>query len=144
MAEVSGAKFHYDDHDTDLVDEDPPVQNTWYEVFHAEDVRLIWCTVWQNNTEAAAKTMEIRWTIDGNVYFNTWALASGTNNWIYRNEYPSTGGTEGLADIASARNAAHYVDKRGKDFKVEVRITEALGTAQRIVCRCVRETEDLT
>jgi len=144
MAEVFGAKFHYDDHDTDLVNEAPPVQNTWYEVFHAYDVRHLYCVIRQVNDEAAAKTVEVRWTIDGNVYLANPALASNQINWVFRNYLPSSGGTGGLANSTAERMAAFYQSKRGKDYKVEIRITAALGTNQTLTCWCVRETEDLT
>jgi len=137
-------KFHYLDHDTDIVSEAPPVQNTWYEVFHAYDVRLSWCEILQTNTETAAKDIQIRWTIDGNVYFVQRSLANNTIEYIHRNRLPSTGGTAGLGYTATEVNANKYTDKRGQDFKVEVRIISALGTAQTLICRCVRETLELT
>ena len=132
------------DHDSDVVDESPPVQNTWYEVFHAEDVRLIWCRIVQNNGEAAAKDIEVRWTIDGNEYLGTIAAADGAGHHVYKDALPSTGGTSGLT-IGSALNIAGLrTDKRGLDFKVEVRITSVPGTNQRLRCWCVRETLEVT
>ena len=132
------------DHDTDEVLETPPVQNTWYEVFDAEDVRLIWCWIYQSNTENDAKDIEVRWTIDGNVYFVAVALDDATPNYIYRIWTPSGGGTAGLASTATEANAGHYVDKRGLDFKVEIRMTSVPGTNQLLQCRCVRETLEVT
>ena len=132
------------DHDTDVVDESPPVQNTWYEVFDAEDVRLIWCEIYQTNTENAAKDIEVRWTIDGTVYFISMSLPDITSWFVYRNWIPSTGGTAGLGALAELLNAAYYVDKRGLSFKVEVRMTSVPGTAQLLQCRCVRETLEET
>jgi len=137
-------KFHYLDHDSDVVDMIPPVQNTWYEVFRAYDVRLLWCQIYQTNDEAAIKDIEVRWTIDGTVYFVTVPLASATFSFVYRAANASAGGTSGLTISATDVSAARYVDKRGQDFKVEVRITSALGTNQRLMCRCVRETLELT
>ena len=144
MPKATGMKFHYDDHDTDAVDETPPILNNWYEVFHAQDVRLLWCYTRQSNDEAAVKTVEVRWTIDGTVYFGSFAQVSGTAYYTYRWVSLSAAGTSGLLVEAGVSNGAKYVDKRGKDFKVEVRITSALGTNQRLVCYCVRETLDLT
>ena len=135
---------HYQDHDTDEVDMIPPVQNTWYEVFDAEDVRLIWCYCYQKNDEAAAKDVEIRWTIDGNVYFSSVGLLDDTDRYVYRNRDPSAGGTEGLSFDAVKYSAAYHVDKRGHRFKVEIRMTEAVGTNQILRCRCVRETLEET
>lgn len=132
------------DHDTDQVLETPPIQNTWYEVFHAEDVRLLFNTMYQTNDEAAAKDIEVRWTIDGNVYFVTTNLANGTLNYIHRRYPPSAGGTSGLGVTAAIFNAAYYIDKRGLDFKVEVRMTSVPGTNQTMRCSCVRETLEVT
>lgn len=137
-------KYAYLDHDTDIVNLAPPVLNQWYEVFHAYDVRLLWCLLYQTNGEAAAKNIEIRWTIDGTVYFNVSALTSGTGYYVYRDYTENFGGTVGLVTTANIVNAAYYVDKRGQDFKVEVRITSALGSAQAFSCRCVRETLEVT
>jgi len=139
-----GQKFHYLDHDTEMVDLAPPEQNDWYEVFTDEDVRLLLCVVRQTNTEAAAKTIEIRWTLDGNVYLGSVSAANNTLCYVYRNHVPSTGGTLGLSIDTSWRNACFYVDKRGINFKVEVRITSALGTNQTLLCRCMRETLEST
>lgn len=144
MVKVSGAKFHYDDHDTYRVNEAPPVQNTWYEAFDEEDVRHIWCTVYQTNDESAAKDVEVRWTIDGNVYFESLSIADNTTMYVYRDRVPSVGGTAGLVISASKLNAAFYTDKRGKSYKVEVRITSVVGTNQVLRSDNVIETEDLT
>ena len=128
------------DHDTDVVDESPPVQNTWYEVFHAQDVRLIWCIIYQVHDEAGVKDLEVRWTIDGTVYLLQTPVADSTFRGVYRNYIPSTGGTLGLAEGVATLNAALNIDKRGLDFKVEARITSVLGTNQILRCYCVRET----
>ena len=144
MPKASGMKFHYLDHDTAQVNMAPPVQNTWYEVFHAQDVRLLVCHAIQTNTEAAAKNIEVRWTIDGTVYFIGFAFLDATDYFIHRYFQPSAGGTGGLGQSAALRNGCVYTDKRGQDFKVEVRITAALGTAQTLRCDCVYETLELT
>ncbi|TKJ36872.1 hypothetical protein CEE36_11335 [candidate division TA06 bacterium B3_TA06] len=144
MPRASGQKYHYQDHDSDVVDEAPPVQNTWYEVFHAYDVRLLWCVLEQDNEENAAKTCEVRWTIDGNVYFASISLDDATAYFVFRNHLASAGGTAGLSMTTTFRNAAGFPGKRGQDCKVEVRITDVLGTNQRLQCWCVRETLELT
>lgn len=143
-ANVGDIKRWLQDHDTDEVSEAPPVQNTWYEVFHAEDVRLIWCEIYQENDEVVAKIVQTRWTIDGNIYFDSHSIPSGTTYFIYRNREPSTGGTLGLSTVTAEYTAARFDHKRGLDFKVEVRTTEAPGTNQILRCRCVRETEEIT
>lgn len=132
------------DHDTDVVDESPPAQNTWYKVFDAEDVRLLWCVFQQDNDDVAAKVVEVRWTIDGNVYFGNVSIASGTIRGVNRDHEASAGGTAGLEIGGATRNAALTVDKRGLSFKVEVRTTSVPGTNQRLRCWCVRETQEIT
>lgn len=143
-ANVGDVKRWLQDHDTDEVDVSPPDQNTWYELFDAEDVRLIWHTIYQSNTETAAKDVEVRWTIDGNVYLGTVSLPDSTYYHAYREDAASAGGTGGLALVAALSNAGKYVDKRGLDFKVEVRMTAVPGTAQRLRSRAVRETLEIT
>jgi len=139
-----GQKYHYLDHDSDVVDRAPPVQNQWYTVFDAEDVRLLTCVVYQKNDETLAKTIQVRWTIDGNVYLTSFSASDNTYYYIYRFYAPSTGGTGGLYYSTPPLDAARYDDKRGHNFKVEVRITSALGTNQILRCYCVRETLELT
>lgn len=132
------------DHDTDVVNETPPVQNTWYEVFDAEDVRLIWCTIYQVSDDIVAKDIEVRWTIDGNVYFIAVSLDDSTLSYIFKNTYGSTGRTAGLGSSAAAVNAGYHTDKRGLAFKVEVRMTSVPGVNQSLRCYCTRETLEVT
>jgi hypothetical protein len=137
-------KYAWKDHDTDIVNMLPPVLNQWYTVFDAEDVRLLEMYIAQVNTETDPKDVEVRWTIDGNVYFVTVTVANGVENYIYRTMDPSTAGTSGLTDTIVENPAFIHNDKRGLDFKVEVRIISALGTAQRLVAYAVRETLEET
>jgi uncharacterized protein YbaR (Trm112 family) len=137
-------KYAYKDHDTAQQWLTPPVLNQWYTIFNDIDVRLLWCEVRQVNTEAAVKTVEVKWTIDNNVYFMSQDLTSNTIYEVYRTTYPSTGGTNGLFGSGGTVNGVFYCDKRGQSFKVEVRITTALGTAQDLRCRCVYETLEVT
>jgi hypothetical protein len=132
------------DHDTAELNAAPPAFNTWITVFHDYDVRLLWCRVKQSNTETNVKNIHIRWTVDGHVYYDNIPLANNTWAWIYRNESPSTGGTDGLADNSGQYNATKWMDKCGQDFLVEVLIATALGTAQTLVCDCVYETLEAT
>ena len=137
-------KMSWRDHDTYVVNEAPPNLNEWYEAFDLEDASLIWCRVRQTNTETAAKDVEVRWTIDGNPYFTSVSLESGTWQFVYRSMPPSSGGTAGLTATAASYLAAYYAAKHGQSFKVEVRITSALGTAQTLRCECVPETLEQT
>jgi len=133
-------KYWLRDHDTDYVNEAPPVQNTWYVAFDAEDVRLLWCKIYQSNDELANKIIQIRWEIDGNVYRGSINADNNTQYYVFRNYLPSNGGTAGLGIDTVIRTAVYNIDKRGLDFKVDVRITDPVGTNQVLICWCVRET----
>ena len=139
-----GLKYAYLDRDANVVIAHPPIQNNWYTVFDDDDVRLLWCVILQTNDEQAAKTVQIKWTIDGAVYYLSMSLTHNVLTYIYRNWYSSGGGIAGLSSSATEKNAAFYCDKRGQDFKVGVRITSALGTTQTLDCCCVKETLEQT
>ena len=137
---VAAVKYHFQDEDSDYLIQAPPVQNQWYTVFDAVDVRLLVCAIVQNNDDVAAKDLEIRWTIDGNVYFMADTFGQGILEYIYRRYAPSTGGTDGLHDTSAVQGAAIHAAKNGLAFKVEVRMTSVPGTNQQLRCWCVRET----
>lgn len=144
MPRAYHVKHHYLDHDTDQQSLSPPILNQWYTVFEAHDVRLLWCVTRQKNDESAAKNLEVRWTIDGNVYRSAASHVHDTVYYWYRGHLPSAVGTAGLYSTTTSSTAGKYTDKRGIDFKVEVRITSALGTNQTFDCWCVRETLERT
>ena len=141
---VATTKYAYQHHEPGTVDMFPPVQNVWYTCLDADDCRFLWCYISQDNTGAVAKNMQVRWTIDGFVYYTAWLLASATATWIYRNWLPSAGGTQGLSLTTTRYNAAYELDKRGHSIKVEVRMTDAPGVAQRLFMRCEAETLEVT
>ena len=138
---VQFRRYGYEDQDAYRVEEMPPIQNTWYTGFNEECVRHILAVIRQRNDESAAKVVEVKWTIDGNVYFISVSLDHDTPTWIYRNRYQSSGGTAGLGSSATIVNAAHYVDKRGLAYKTEVRMVSALGTNQSLSMWDVAELE---
>lgn len=144
IAHAAETEYHYRDHDTDRVNQSPPVQNTWYEVFDAEDVRLLLSELRQTNDETAAKDIEVRWTIDGTPYLGSQSCAENTWFYVQRNHWPSSGGTLGLDITTNIRNAVNNVDKRGLSYKVEVRITSVVGTNQTLIYDAVRETQVVT
>jgi hypothetical protein len=137
-------KYSWKDHDTAEQLLNPPVLNQWYTVFDSDDVRLLIMTIYQKNTEAAAKDVEIKWTIDGTTYFCTESLTDDTTYWIYRIVASSSGGTTGLRAENIRTFAFDMLDKRGLKFKVETRIITALGTAQSLKARAVYETLEAT
>jgi hypothetical protein len=137
-------KYHYQDHDTDVVSQTPPVQNTWYTAFEADDVRLLYCRVYQKNDEGVAKNVEVRWTIDGTVYLVDWWLSDDFPMWLHREYAPSAGGTAGLVAELTRVLAMYYTSKRGQSVKCEIRMTAAPGTNQTLTMHCVRETLEET
>ena len=137
-------KYHYEDQPPSVVNEAPPVQNTWYPGIDDDDVRHIWCVVRQINDEVAAKDVEIRWTVDGNVYLAAFALANNTATWIFKNREPSAGGTTGLSTLGTSINAGGYADKRGQSYKTAIRMTGAPGTNQVLSMWDVFETLEET
>lgn len=143
-AHAGETKYAYLDHDTAVQDLTPPVLNQWYTIADEEDVRAIYCKVLQSNDEAAAKDIEFRWTLDGTVYFTSFSLPNTTWYSIMRDYTPSLGGISGIIWAAAAFNAALYADKRAQSFKVEFRITSALGTNQRLLGYFIYETLEQT
>ena len=144
VAHAGETKYAYLDHDTDVVEEIPPIRNQWYTVFDAEDVRLLWCNIYQYNDESAAKDIDLRWTVDGTVYFGQMTTPDSVEYGVFRSSDPSLGGTRGLTVYPGLMNAGYHVDKRGHSFKVEVRMTTVPGTNQWLSCYCVRETLEQT
>lgn len=146
MPKASGAavKYHYKDHDSDGVYTAPPVQNQWYTLFDSEDVRLLWALMYQTNGDTANKNIEMRWTIDGQVYMILQDAVNSSMYFVYRTPFGSGGGTGGLGTTLAWITPAWTADKRGMRFKVEVRITSALGTNQLLAALTVRETLEQT
>ena len=138
---VQFRRYDYEDQDSYRVNETPPVQNTWYTGFDEECVRHIWSVIRQKNDESAAKVVEVKWTIDGHVYFISISFDHDTPTWIHRNRYHSAGGTAGLGSSATMVNAAYYVAKRGLAYKTEIRMVSALGTNQSLSMWDVAELE---
>jgi len=141
---ITTKKYAWKDHDTAKLQHYPPVQNEWYEVFHAEDVALIYCAVMQWNDDNTDQDLEVKWTIDGSVYFLAWTQGQGQMHSIFRDGDPSDGGTDGLIWTAPYQLALQYCPKHGLDFKVEVRMTSAGGLNQGLLAYCVYETLEET
>ncbi|GAJ15082.1 unnamed protein product, partial [marine sediment metagenome] len=141
---VAPQKYMYLDHDTAHVDPSPVVQNELYTVFEAEDVRLLWCVVMQDNGTAAIKGVGVRWTIDGNEYSDAESLDAGTYYYVYRNYWSIADGAAELDIVDTELNAGFNVDKRGHSVKVEVDIVQPPGADQRLQCWCVYETLEET
>ena len=103
-----------------------PVQNTWYTVLDTTSyVRILYIAVKQDNTDNVAKALEIRVTIDGNAISG--AGTPGDNTWNYINLTPTV---DTLSYTAAIFNSSYYVEMRGHSVKVELRMTDAPGTAE--------------
>jgi hypothetical protein len=141
---AAGKKYAWQDHDTDVIYEDPPILNQWYTLFDDEDVRLLEMRVLQANDESAAKDIEVKWTIDGNVYFTTINANNNAPYFVFRNLNQSSGGTDGLASSLTENPAFIHDFKCGLSFKVELRIITAPGTSQILTSDAVHETLEET
>lgn len=138
-----GLKYMFQTQALATLDQDPPVQNTWYTCLDTtEDVRLIQVQTRQTNDEAVAKTIQIRITIDGNtITSNAESQNNNTIYWWILDSYD----TFRITDITSARSiATNYTTMRGQSVKVECRTTAAPGTNQTLDCRVWYETLEVT
>jgi hypothetical protein len=136
--------YAWKDYNTASISLAPPVQNQWYEVLHVYRCTLNKCALIQTNTELASKDCECRWTIDGTVY--TVANSGQTNNtmeYVYRGILTSAE-IYPLIFNSSQTNAGYFDNVYGQDFKVEVRIHSAPGTAQTLKAYCVYSTLEAT
>jgi hypothetical protein len=137
-------KYAYLDHDSYLVAEHPPIQNQWYVLFDELDVRALVIAIEQDNGENAAKELEMRWTCDGNVYLHTFNADSGQQYYASRSKRESGSGDElEILDVVQTPMLG-VLDKRAQHFKVEIRITSALGTVQNLNGWAVIETLEVT
>ena len=117
------------------LDQDPPVQNTWYTVFDGTGgLRLRFLSSRQRNDEAAAKDVEFRMTIDG---VSVDSIANSHDNlvWYYWNLEP------GIERVTTGVFMFHhYVAVECHDALIEMRMTSAPGTDQRLDGRLHYET----
>lgn len=126
MVRVGSIKYHYETQEIATDTETPPVQNTWYIILDTTyDVRLIYLRIYQDNDDAAAKTMEMRVTADGITFTGSFNVADNTANF----PYVSTDADD-LSGGTSTRNAAYYTDWRAQSVKVEFRMTAVPGLNQ--------------
>jgi hypothetical protein len=137
-------KYAWMDNDTAEVYEAPPILNQWYTVVEDDDLRLLVFAMFQTNEENAAKDLEVRWTLDGNIYLLQANEDAGLVVYVSRNIEPSGSGSE-LSTSVQWKNAMNqYLDKRCLHGKLEIRITSALGTNQILNAKCVYETLEAT
>ena len=120
------------------LDQDPPVQNTWYTMFDGTGgIRIRMMTVKQINDEAAAKTIELRMTIDGTALVETPQVQSN-DSWYYWTVRAWTDRVYG--DDTAPWLAQYYKAVECHDVLIEVRMTSAPGTNQKLDGRVHYET----
>lgn len=137
-------KYAWMDHDTAYLSQ-IPVTNTWYTVAHVYDFRELLFAVAYDDDEHNIPTYEIKWTLDGNVYFVQVEAEGNGQMYIWRNKYPSAAGTAGLTYRNEPSGSdAYYDDKRGLDGLFQVRIINAVGTNPLLQAWLLYETLEQT
>lgn len=131
MPQASGASKHYWRKwlANALLDQQPPVQNTWYTILNTtEDAEIYYVIVRQNNGDVAAKDLEIRVTADGVVRTSAFA---GCGNDAFKYVYTISWAGDFTVDDFH-KNFGGYSSIKAQSIKIEVRITSALGANQRL------------
>ena len=106
-----------------------PTENTWYTILNTTtNVLLEWVRVHQANDQTAAKSLAVRFTIDGQTYVSSYtSCAHDTRYWCML-------GANGVVYLKTADvNPAFYMGLRGKSVKVEVQFADTPGTNQVLV-----------
>lgn len=111
--------------------EDPPVQNTGYQIITEEpNVRLLMYAVRQVNDEQAAKDLEVRFVLDGNDYIVAFSALNNTQYYVYVNKKQGEDFGVALSTSLTEINCGFHCDKRALEATLEARITSAVGTNQ--------------
>lgn len=144
VASGRGLKYWLQDHDTAYLDQ-TPVQNTWYTILDEDDVRLIYHSVEYDDDEHNMPTIEVRWTLDTNVYNGTCAdEAAGTQWYVQRQKYAVVEGGEELLGSTTRIMCMTDVPKHALHGKLEARVTNVVGTNPHLIQRCLYETLEET
>jgi hypothetical protein len=108
----------------------PPVQNTWYTLLDTiTNTELLYIAMTQLNDESAAKSCQVRITVDGQTLTSaSVSLNHNTTYYAYILPY-------GTLTISSNVFLAHYgYPLISKSVKVEVRLADTAGTNQQLNC----------
>jgi len=141
---AGGIKYAWMDHDPAYLNE-VAVKDMWYEVAHIYDFRELLFAVQYDDEEHTRPTFQVKWTIDGNVYFVEFADEEpGAQKYAMKDKYPSTGGTLGLQGRPKFSDLQMYDDKRGLDGLFEVMVTNVVGTNPLIEAWLLYETLEVT
>jgi hypothetical protein len=137
-------KYAYLDHDPPHLVQVPPVINTWYQLYHDYDVRQLLMSALYRDDEETGATIEVRWTCDGNIYVSSVDADDQIQYYIYKTKYNSVEIQPLNDDFGPGGYKGLYRDKRAQDFKVEVRVTTAVGTNARLEAWALYETLEVT
>jgi len=137
-------KYWLMDHEPAEVILASPVTDVWYPVLTESDVRLLLFSIMQINDDEAVKDIEVRWTLDGNVYtVEIQNAENGAQYYIAKDKHSSVvGGLDNNIDLISC--GGKILDKRALEAKLEIRITSACGTNQMLIGACLYETLEET
>lgn len=145
VAQVKYWRRHYP---LAVLDQVPPVQNTWYTLLETvEDVWLAFVRVLQANDEVAVKNINMRWTADGRTLTRQagdLGQANNTTNWwsLQSNTLDDISGSTTITPAGTA------IDGGGPFFglsvKLEVRLTSVVGTNQTLRARAIYYLEEAT
>lgn len=120
------------------LDQAAPVQNTWYTVLDARNVRVYFITV---TVLTVGETLEARITIDGTLYTagGGTAVAAGANHKAYLSTatFGGPGAPTGYAWITapgSDLNAAAQTFLEGKHILIEIRKITVAGAGNLQAC----------
>lgn len=144
VAHQGEVKYAWQDHDPAYLNQ-IPVQNVWYTVAHVYDFRELLFAAKYDDDEHNFPTYEVRWTLDGNVYFGSFAEEDNLQLYVRKDKYPSNAGTTGLYYNTAMVGSYHlYDDKRGLDGLFQIRITNAVGTNPLLEAWLLYETLEQT
>lgn len=125
----------------------PPVINTRYTVFNeVGGVRLIRFQIFQDNTETDAKEVDIILTIDGTEYLYDSSAIDSLNNLAVYSLYLSPSPSDPNYQLGIGSDYPFVIGMTGTNngfpfeahtLKLEVRLTNAAGTAQKITYKAV-------
>jgi hypothetical protein len=130
--------------DTAYIEAIPPIINQWYTVLEADDLRLKIFALSFVNDEQATPNWEIKWTLDGNIYLFHYDPESDGQMYVSMKKYSIANGVS-LWDSSSPLPISNkFFDMCCLHGKLEIRLTNALGTNPILKAWCVYETLEVT
>jgi len=124
MKHETGGKESIEHQAAAVLTQAPPISGTWYIILDTVlKARLYWIWIRQNNDDTTARDIEVRITIDGEVFVGAVALANNTPNYAYMEGLPN-----GVDFGAALFMVCRYDAAEGKSCMVEMRTTSVVGT----------------